>query len=175
MENQNHQMQGNHIKNSEGQGNSQGGKNHFGRNKRKPESINTTRHSRFTSWLFSTCMISMIPSIFYIMCVVCINDTVFKPRMFLHEFAFFSIVLLTTMIRTVFFGSGKEKYKKLYSIGAVAIIMDVIAFELFALVIVSEMVGTISLREELFPASVILCLASFVLGGLAEYMEDLAR
>ena len=138
-------------------------------------SENTKNYSGLSSWLFLTCMISAIPSISYLMCVFFVKGAVFEPHIFLHEIAFFSIVLLTTMIRTVFMGSEKKKYKRLYIIGATAIVMEVISFVLFTLVVVSEMVETISLRDGLFPVAVVICVASLILGGIAEYTEDLAK
>ena len=131
--------------------------------------------AHLSSWLFSTCMISLIPTLFYLLSIVFVINIRIELETFLHEFIFFAIVLFTTMIKTVFFGKGKYKYKKrLYTIGAIAILLDIVAFILFSLIISSEVIKHIELRKELFPLSLILCFTSIILGGITEYMEDLA-
>ena len=131
--------------------------------------------AHLSSWLFSTCMISLIPTLFYLLSIVFVINIRIELETFLHEFIFFAIVLFTTMIKTVFFGKGKYKYKKrLYTIGAIAILLDIVAFILFSLIISSEVIKHIELRKELLPLSLILCFTSIILGGITEYMEDLA-
>lgn len=131
-------------------------------------------HKCLSSWLFSTCMISIIPTIFYLMCILFVSNTRVIPSLFLHEFVFFAIVLLTNMIKTIFWGEGKTEYGiYLFPMGAIAIIMDTVAFVLFSLIIVSEVLSNIELKHGLFPVACILCVASLILGGITEYMEDL--
>ena len=133
-------------------------------------------YKHLSTWLFSTCMISIIPTIFYLMCVLFLADAHAKPSMFLHEFIFLSVVLLTTAIRTVFWGKAKEKHGKiLFPIGAFAIIADIAAFALFSLIIISEMMEMVYFKEDLYKLSVIMCMTSFCLGFIAEIMEDFAE
>ena len=135
----------------------------------------TVAHIGFISWLFLTCIISLVPAIFYLLCIVFDHNARINPNVFVHEFVFFSIIMLTTMIKTILFGKKKAEYKKvMIPIGIVGAIMDIIAFGIFTLIIASEANGSIHLRDELFPTAIILAIASLFISGMAEYMEDLA-
>ena len=91
------------------------------------------------NWFFFTFVVSLVPMTIYLLCTWFIVDAATERTVFTHEFIFFSIVLLTSLMKTVLFGNIKRVYRlRALGIGIVSALVLIVAFGLFALIIVSE-------------------------------------
>ena len=126
------------------------------------------------NWFFFTFVVSLVAMTIYLLCTCFIVDAATERTVFTHEFIFFSIVLLTSLMKTVLFGNIKRVYRlRALGIGIVSALVLIVAFGLFALIIVSE-TTTIQLVPNLDLVSKILCGLSVMLGGFTEHLEDKA-
>lgn len=126
------------------------------------------------NWFFFTFVVSLVPMTIYLLCTWFIVNAATERTVFTHEFIFFSIVLLTSLMKTVLFGNIKRVYRlRALGIGIVSALVLIVAFGLFALIIVSE-TTTIQLVPNLDLVSKILCGLSVMLGGFTEHLEDKA-
>lgn len=133
-------------------------------------------HKNVVSWAFFTCMVSVIPLTLYLMCHLFISESTINKNVYTHEIIYLTIVLLTNMMRTIAFGKGRKKQRTiLFWFGVVGVVLSVLAFGMFAVLIVSETVGNISIEFGLLWFSIPICVACIIMGYYAEHMEDMAQ
>lgn len=144
------------------------------RSMKKEEKINS--HQNLLTWFFFTLVVSLVPMLIYFLCTSFLKEAKTADTVFTHEFIFFDIVVLTSMLKTVVFGNLKRKYRKrAIALGIVGLIFLIAAFGMFSLIIVSETVEKVVLEGNLDLVSKIMCVASIVMGAVIEYTEDISK
>lgn len=127
------------------------------------------------SWACFTFILGVIPIVFYTLCQFFLRNSDLKRTVVMHEIVFFTITMLANTIKTILFGKGRKKHRNIFFLlGATAALLLLVAYGLFVVIIVTEVVEGLELQTNLLYCSIPVCIASIVMGYYTEHMEDRA-